>query len=224
MIITQETIIIHPVTFSFVAHQTIENHPGVSSAATHLDYTNPENAHPQHFQTALHATYKNARRLVTDVTGTEGLTASPGMVVLDAIVAQVVRKENTGVRSADQSLTARNHATPSEFLPIVTPFIPDAWEHVLRANNLFNDFHDVPFSLRYGFDMGVHTFPEKTYTPPNHTSALTHPDAIMSHITKELSLGRYTGPFSQSRLEHLIGPFRTSPLGVVPKAGTLNEF
>ena len=33
-----------------------------------------------------------------------------------------------------------------------------------------------------------------------------------------LSLGRYSGPFSPSRLEFLIGPFRTSPLGTVPKS------
>jgi hypothetical protein len=40
----------------------------------------------------------------------------------------------------------------------------------------------------------------------------------MSHIHKELSLRRYSGPFSRSRLEFLIGPFRTSPLGTVPKS------
>ena len=40
----------------------------------------------------------------------------------------------------------------------------------------------------------------------------------MSHIQNELSLGRYSGPFSRSKLESLIGPFRTSPLGTVPKS------
>jgi hypothetical protein len=44
----------------------------------------------------------------------------------------------------------------------------------------------------------------------------------MSHIRTELSYGRYTGPFSKSKLEQLIGPFRTSPLGVVPKSD--NDF
>ena len=36
--------------------------------------------------------------------------------------------------------------------------------------------------------MGVHTHPTHTYTPPNHNSALSYPDHVMSHIQKELSL------------------------------------
>ena len=80
-----------------------------------------------------------------------------------------------------------------------------------------NPFSDVPISLRLGFDMGVHIPPTQTYTPPNHNSALSFPDHVMSHIQNELSLGRYSGPFSRSKLESLIGPFRTSPLGTVPK-------
>ncbi|KAF9536813.1 hypothetical protein CPC08DRAFT_607784, partial [Agrocybe pediades] len=60
--------------------------------------------------------------------------------------------------------------------------------------------------------MGVYSDISFTYTPPNHSSALLHPDAVMRHITTELSLRRYTGPFSRSRLEFLIGPFRSSPL------------
>lgn len=66
--------------------------------------------------------------------------------------------------------------------------------------------------------MGVRSRITTTYTPPNHKSALDHPATILQHINKELSYGRYTGPFSRSRLEHLIGPFRSSPLGTVPKA------
>ncbi|KAJ6615695.1 hypothetical protein B0H10DRAFT_1716913, partial [Mycena sp. CBHHK59/15] len=51
-----------------------------------------------------------------------------------------------------------------------------------------------------------------TYTPPNHPSALSHPDVVQKYIRKELSERHYTGPFSKSRLELLIGPFRSSPL------------
>ena len=40
----------------------------------------------------------------------------------------------------------------------------------------------------------------------------------------KLSEGCYTGPFSKSHLEYLIGPFQSSPLGVVPKAGSPREF
>lgn len=108
----------------------------------------------------------------------------------------------------------------SDFCHIVTPFVSDAWDRALRSSGLLSQFHDVPYSIRNGFDMGTHSAPHKTYTPPNHASSLTHPQAILSYIHTELSLGRYTGPFSRSKLELLIGPFRTSPLGVVPKPGT----
>jgi hypothetical protein len=86
-------------------------------------------------------------------------------------------------------------------------------------NNIspFNPFPDVPISMRFGFDMGVYSPPLSTFTPPNHNSATLFPEHVMSHIQNELSLGRYTGPFSRSRLEYLIGPFRSSPLGTVLK-------
>ena len=103
-------------------------------------------------------------------------------------------------------------------LIIITPFIPSEWELALKSTPLFNSFSDVPIGMRFGFDMGTPSPPLYTYTPPNHKSALTFPDDVMSHIHKELSSRRYTGPFSRSRLEFLIGPFRTAPLGTVPKA------
>ena len=104
-----------------------------------------------------------------------------------------------------------------DLLPIKTPFIPDVWETMLNDITPFNSFPDIPISLRFCFDMGVHTPPTQTYIPPNHNSALSFPDHILSHIQKKLSLGRYSGPFSRSDLESLIGPFHTSPLGIVPK-------
>ncbi|KAJ7438991.1 hypothetical protein FB451DRAFT_975517, partial [Mycena latifolia] len=60
--------------------------------------------------------------------------------------------------------------------------------------------------------MGIHSTLTETYTPPNHASALAHPTVIQDYINKERAGGHYTGPFSRSRLEQLIGPFRTSPL------------
>ena len=105
-----------------------------------------------------------------------------------------------------------------ELLIINTPFIPDVWEKMLNSITPLNNFSDVPTSMRSGFDMGVHSPPLVTYTPPNHKSALDYPDHVLSHIQNELSLRRYSGPFSRSRLEFLIGPFRTSPLGTVPKS------
>ena len=62
-----------------------------------------------------------------------------------------------------------------------------------------------------------------TYIPPNHDSALSYPSHVLSHIQKELSLHCYSGPFSCSRLEFLIGSFWTSPLGTVLKSHDSTE-
>jgi hypothetical protein len=107
---------------------------------------------------------------------------------------------------------ALRHTTPNyvqlgEFIPIVTPFVADAWEKYLCEANILSSFPTILHGIRNGFDMGVKSIPTYTYVPPNHNSALTHPPAVMSHIRKELSLRCYTGPFSQSRLESIIGPF-----------------
>ena len=125
--------------------------------------------------------------------------------------------------AAPLDTTLKCAVPPPNILTVNTPFIPDEWEKLLNAISPFNKFSDVPNSLRLGFDMGVHTPPHYTYTPPNHKSALDFPDHVLSHIHKELSLGRYSGPFSRSRLEFLIGPFRTSPLGTVPKSHGSSE-
>jgi hypothetical protein len=71
--------------------------------------------------------------------------------------------------------------------------------------------------------MGISSTLTDTFMPPNRAPALENPDFIRNYIHAERSAGHYTGPFSPSRLENLIGHFRTSPLGVVPKAGSPDE-
>jgi hypothetical protein len=128
-------------------------------------------------------------------------------------------KENTGVLSAVPSLTMHSAAHPSPDLLIVnTPSISHQWHIMLSNTKVFNEFHDVPIAICFGFDMGITSPPTFTYTPPNHTSALLYPDHVVSHIQNELALHRYSGPFLRSRLEYLIGFFRTSPLGTVLKS------
>jgi len=57
----------------------------------------------------------------------------------------------------------------------------------------------------------------------NHASAYTSPTVINLYIQKKCTAGHYTGPFSHSCLEYLIGPFRSSPLGLVLKSSTSGE-
>ena len=51
----------------------------------------------------------------------------------------------------------------------------------------------------------------------NHQSSLLNPSVIDSYILSEQAVGRYSPGFSPIELERLIGPFCTSPLGLVPK-------
>jgi hypothetical protein len=104
-----------------------------------------------------------------------------------ATSARRVLEANTSAPYVAPVLTTPNNATLlHDLLVVKTPFIPDAWETMLNAIVPFNPFPDVPIGLRYGFDMGVYNPPIQTFTPPNHNSALSFPDHVMSHIHKEL--------------------------------------
>jgi hypothetical protein len=100
---------------------------------------------------------------------------------------------------------------------VVTPLLADKWERELQNLDLFNQFQDVTYGIRHGFDLGVHRLIMETHTPRNHRSATENPEAINQHISTELGAGRISGPFEQRELERQIGPFRTSPLGAIPK-------
>ena len=54
----------------------------------------------------------------------------------------------------------------------------------------------------------------------NHASSQIDPDFITLYIAEEQAIGRYSAAFRREDLERLIGPFRTSPLGLVPKPHT----
>ncbi|VDC02686.1 unnamed protein product [Peniophora sp. CBMAI 1063] len=102
----------------------------------------------------------------------------------------------------------------------VTPLDADAIEALLVKLHLFDDWKHVVDSLRSGFDAGVDTSLKSTYSPDNHNSVNLDPSFIDSYIAGELAANRYAGPFDPPVLEDVIGPFRTNPLGLVPKPGT----
>lgn len=61
--------------------------------------------------------------------------------------------------------------------------------------------------------------PAPTYFS-NHASSRLDAPFISSYILGERAAGRYSEPFEPFELEAAIGPFRTSPLGLVPKPHT----
>jgi hypothetical protein len=123
-------------------------------------------------------------------------------------------------RTTEHSAAQYWHLPTEDILKVVTPFKRHEWEKSLVKYNLFDRFADIPKGIHKGFDMGVSVQLSHTYTPPNHRSALENTGTIDRYINKEHIARRYSGPFEQKHLEQLIGPFRTSPLGTVPKAGT----
>ena len=69
-----------------------------------------------------------------------------------------------------------------------------------------------------GFPFNCSLVISETRIFPHLRSALEHPEVIDSLIEKEVTAGRYVGPFDRLTLESIIGPFRSHPLGVVPKS------
>ncbi|KAG6912690.1 hypothetical protein DXG01_012830, partial [Tephrocybe rancida] len=61
------------------------------------------------------------------------VTAIAGMGTRDVSKVTVAPTVSTGARYVAEKPTVPNSATPSEFLPIVTPLIADAWELHLKA-------------------------------------------------------------------------------------------
>lgn len=78
-------------------------------------------------------------------------------------------------------------------------------------------------NIAQGFSVGFPSI-HHTYTPLNHHSLLVHASAFAASISRELVTGRYLGPFTQSEVEDLIGPFHTSPLSIIPKPHKPNSF
>ncbi|CAD6934755.1 unnamed protein product [Tilletia caries] len=86
----------------------------------------------------------------------------------------------------------------------------------LRRFGLLSRFPSLVSGLSSGFNIGIPSL-HHSRLQANHSSALAQPAVIQDAIARELGAGRYRGPFSASELQALIGPFQSSPLGLVPK-------
>jgi hypothetical protein len=151
---------------------------------------------------------------VSDLTPPEGESARPTHACRDSIHAPCVASQATEPNTACWS-----SPSTESLLKVIIPFCVDEWTCTLVTYNLFDNFADIPSGFCNGFDMGVALLLTHTYTPPNHRSAMDNIKAIDQYISKEHTAHRYTGPFTQAQLQHLIGHFQTLPLGTIPKAG-----
>lgn len=100
---------------------------------------------------------------------------------------------------------------------VVTPLNANAIEATLRRLKIYEEWAEVVEQLRSGFDTGVNTRVDRTLVFANHSSTNLNPSFIDEYIQSEQGAGRYSRAFDVEELESIIGHFRTSPLGLVPK-------
>lgn len=89
--------------------------------------------------------------------------------------------------------------------------------------NLIDKYPDLPASLHSGFNLHIPVI-LRTQTPPNSVSLIEFRTAFDKILERELSTGRYVGPFSEETLFTLLGPFQSSPISIIPKAGKAGKF
>ena len=101
-----------------------------------------------------------------------------------------------------------------------TPLVADQWEHKLCTSLLYKKYPQIPEYIRHDASAQLH----RSYVPFNKESTETIPEIFNEIIKSEFDKGRYIGPFLQEELEGKIGPFQSSPLSLVPKAGKPGKY
>lgn len=108
-----------------------------------------------------------------------------------------------------------------------TPLRPTAFHHYLK---LFNSLHTFPLLVSYlsaGFPIGdaMPTLLSSSVTQKNHLKSPLEITYAYNYFLDEVQKHRMLGPLSETHVHHRLGShFRTSPVGLVPKAGKENAF
>lgn len=146
---------------------------------------------------------------------------SPSLTTANAPPQNMVPKSSISVLSAEVA-----HTTPQDIRVervvdhIITPYNADAYKDFPSCFNLTEKCPDLIFNLQNGFTIGDMPSFSRTYTPPDHNSALEHPEIIQDYLSKEVSFSHMSGPYTHSQAKHkLSGHFISCPLGLVEKAG-----
>ena len=129
----------------------------------------------------------------------------------------------TCVQAAEAPIMALKAALERRKHKALTLYNPDTWESFLVSSGLIAKYPHIPDLLHTGFSANVPQI-NTTYAPPNHPSVESYKDVFKAAISKELTLGRYLGPYSQSEVESVVGKFQTSPMSIIPKPGKPGKF
>lgn len=106
----------------------------------------------------------------------------------------------------------------------VTPLRWSQFELVLSKCKLVHSFPSLLHYIRYGFPIGPMSPITTTLIQRNHFRTSDELEIVRSYFRDEVEVGRMVGPITISQAEEAIGPFRTSPVGLVPKAGSPGKF
>ena len=104
-----------------------------------------------------------------------------------------------------------------------TPYNLTEWQREFSLLNLHARFPKILSGLAYGFTIN---FPPilRTQCPPNNVSISSFDSDFRTIVCKEITKGRYIGPFPLSLIEQVLGPYQSSPLSIIPKQGRPGKF
>jgi hypothetical protein len=148
-------------------------------------------------------------------------SAPTGNVSRDAATHFTMR--STFVRGVETPPTVPIAALLGNKSLVSTPLQADKWEQELQAAKITHKYPHLVHSIRYGFYAGIPPI-HSTFSPPNNISDIISQSAFDTVMAKEIELGRWIGPFSQTELEKFLGPFQTSPITMIPKPGKPGKF
>ena len=134
--------------------------------------------------------------------------AAPEFITWPSMTALAVASLTTALRDVLSSTQAQ------------TPYKPTAWlSHITSACIIFRYPH-LHNSLIHGFAANLPSL-SSIFTPPNNISIGEHQEVFDEIVAKEFSKGRYLSPLSRLEIKDNLGPFQSSPLSLVSKAGQI---
>ncbi|GBE84983.1 hypothetical protein SCP_0701670 [Sparassis crispa] len=110
-----------------------------------------------------------------------------------------------------------------DFSLILTLYSAPDFKQYLDNADLLSRYPELFFKLTHSFPLGDLPPILESFIPDNLLSTNIYTDIIRKYISEELSLGRFSDPFTCTQLEAKIGPFRSSPLQVATKVGACSE-
>lgn len=129
----------------------------------------------------------------------------------------------TSARDAGTCRTELKNAISQRRRHPLSPLVAEQWHSALLTTHLLTRYPLIPQYIRHGALAGIPRI-HHSFTPLNNQSTEELSDVFCDIIQTEFNKGRYIGPFSQEELEMEIGPFQSSPLSLVPKAGKPGKY